>query len=424
MRHPAALIPPSGGGLRLVPGDAGPPVVGYSPAFVRDQLAWGRSRYARYGPVSWARLFGTTVISLLGAQANEIVLINRERVYSQEGWHYFIGRFFTRGLMLLDFDEHLHHRRIMQHAFTRKRLHGYAQQMAPVIDGGTRAWQPSERFLVYPALKQLTLDVATSAFVGVPLGANANRVNRAFIDTVRASTAVVRAPVPGGRWWRGLRGRRLLETHMRHLLPGKRGSDGDDLFTALCSAESEDGDVFSDDDVVNHMIFLLMAAHDTTTTTLSTMFYELGRHPDWQERARAESMALGTDHLRFDDLDELPTLDLVMHECMRLVAPVPSLPRRTTRDTEVGGYFIPQGALINVNPTLTHRLDDHWTNAHQFDPERFAHGRDAQARLPARTCRSAAVCTSASGCTSARSRSRRRCTRRCGGSGGPYRPTT
>ncbi|EUA33858.1 P450 heme-thiolate domain protein [Mycobacterium xenopi 3993] len=40
-----------------------------------------------------------------------------------------IGPFFNRGLMMLDFDEHLYHRRIMQEAFTRTRLAGYVEHI-------------------------------------------------------------------------------------------------------------------------------------------------------------------------------------------------------------------------------------------------------------------------------------------------------
>ena len=271
--------------------------------------------------------------------------------------------------MLLDFDEHLHHRHIMQKAFTRSRLRGYADRMAPVIADRVATWHPGERFLVYPALKQLTLDEAIMAFMGAKLGASADGVNRAFVDTVRAGTAFVRAPAPGGRRWRGVRGRAQLEEHFTAMLPAKRTSDGDDLFAALCHAESEDGAVFGDTDVVEHMIFLLMAAHDTVTITLTTMMYELARNPAWQRRVREESVAFGPGAPGFDDLDAFPTLDLVMRESMRLVTPVPPLPRRTTRDTDVLGYLIPGGALVTVNSGLTHRLE-YWSNPGGFDLER------------------------------------------------------
>jgi len=67
-----------------------------------------------------------------------------------------------------------------------------------------------------------------------------------------------------------LQARAFLETFFRAHLPAKRRDGGDDLFAQLCRAQSEDGHEFSDDDIVNHMIFLLMAAHDTTTITLTT----------------------------------------------------------------------------------------------------------------------------------------------------------
>ena len=44
-----------------------------------------------------------------------------------------IGPFFKRGLMLLDFDEHMYHRRIMQEAFVRTRLAGYTEHVDNVV---------------------------------------------------------------------------------------------------------------------------------------------------------------------------------------------------------------------------------------------------------------------------------------------------
>ncbi len=78
-----------------------------------------------------------------------------------------IGPFFNRGLMLLDFDEHHHHRRIMQEAFTRTRLSGYVEHIDWVVAAGVADWPTNDaRFLFYPAIKQLTLDVASLVFMG------------------------------------------------------------------------------------------------------------------------------------------------------------------------------------------------------------------------------------------------------------------
>ena len=76
----------------------------------------------------------------LGPDATQAIYTNRNKDYSQQGWTPVIGPFFNRGLMLLDFDEHMFHRRIMQEAFTRTRLAGYVDTGR---QGGLRRSSPT-----------------------------------------------------------------------------------------------------------------------------------------------------------------------------------------------------------------------------------------------------------------------------------------
>ncbi|WP_394835682.1 cytochrome P450 [Pendulispora rubella] len=366
---------PEGSDLEPVPGDEGLPWLGHTLAmvFLGDPMPFLRYRYDEFGPVSWGIMLGHRWVFPLGPKASEVVLQNRDKAFANgPGWGYWIGPFFHRGIMLLDFEEHLHHRRILQHAFTNERLTGYLEAMGPVIARGIAGWRTGGRFPFHASLKQLTLDVATEVFMGAKLGRESNSINRAFIDTVRAGLSVLRFRVPGGRWSRGLHGRRVLERFFRERLPAKRGSEGSDLFAVLCRATSEDGHRFSDDDVINHMIFLLMAAHDTTTITMTTMAYYLAKYPEWQERLRDESFALGKDDLDFDDLEKLSGLDQVMKEAMRLVAPVPYLARKTVKDTSICGYFVPKDTFVAVLPQFSHHMPEYWSDSERFDPERFA----------------------------------------------------
>jgi cytochrome P450 len=162
----------------------------------------------------------------------------------------------------------------------------------------------------------------------------------------------------------------VLEDYFRAKLPEKRATDTDDLFAALCHVKSDEGETFSDDDVVNHMIFLMMAAHDTSTITTSAVLAALAAHPEWQEKAREQSMAVDGD-LTLDALDGLTVLDIVIKEALRLVAPVPSLARKTIKDTELLGHFIPAGTQISVSPWFSHYMPEIWTNPMAFDPTRF-----------------------------------------------------
>ncbi|MEV5568752.1 cytochrome P450 [Spirillospora sp. NPDC052269] len=366
--------PPPGSDLKPVVGAPGIPLVGSTLQAMRRPVELSRERYERFGPVSWSWLLGQRTVTVQGPEAAEAVLVNRDKAFANgPAWSFFIGPFFTRGIMLLDFEEHLHHRRIMQQAFTRQRLQAYQETMAPSIGKGLDAWIPGRGFKVYDHVKQLTLDLATDVFMGVDLDrAEADRINGAFVDAVRAGTAYVRFPVPGLRWQKGLRARRVLEEFFRTHLPAKRRDGGDDLFAALCAAETDDGHRFTDEDVVNHMIFALMAAHDTTTITLTSMAYHLAKYPEWQERLRDESLALGKSVLDSADLPAMTGIDAAMKESLRLVSPVPALPRKAVRDTEILGFHIPAGTTVVVPQMTNHLMASVWANPDEFDPGRFS----------------------------------------------------
>jgi len=51
--------------------------------------------------------------------------------------------------------------------------------------------------LFYPAMKQLTLDLAATSFLGADIGPEVDEITRAFVDMVAASVAVIRKPLPG-----------------------------------------------------------------------------------------------------------------------------------------------------------------------------------------------------------------------------------
>ena len=361
--------------LRDIPGDGGLPLLGDSLKYLFHLDTAVHDRYRRYGEVSWGRAFGIRSIALLGADANQFVLQNRGDLFASGAWNHFIANFFPRGLMLLDFDEHRMHRRLMMGAFQREALAGYLGLMNPRIEAGIGAWQAGQRFKVYDHLKTLTLDLGSEAFIGQPPGAEAQRLTQAFIDTVRAPTSIIRYPLWGTRWRRGVLGRRVLEQFFRRELPAKRASGAGDLFARLCQVRTDDGQAFSDEDIINHIIFVLMAAHDTSTITLTNIIYRLAKNPQWQERLREESRALGKPVLDLDDQHKLTAMTWVMKEALRVCAPVPGLPRRAVRDCEYKGFRIPAGHMVQISPWFTHTHPGYWTEPQRFDPERFSEAR-------------------------------------------------
>ena len=337
----------------------------------RDPFDFSQKRLEQYGEVFAMSALGTRFVTAHGAEAANEILMNKDRAFANApAWSYFIGPFFNRGIMLLDFDEHRHHRHILQQAFAPKVLKGYFDEMQPVIVDRVAKF-PTGEVKLFEEFKELTLDIALEIFLGLELSKpEADRLNKAFIETVRAGVALVRKPVPGGRWWKGLRSRKILEEFFYKHLPAKRATATPDLFSVLCHAEGDDGERFTDEDVVNHMIFVLMAAHDTTTITMTQMAYRMAEHPGWQATARAQSMELNAE-LTYDDLAGMTVIDSIMKESLRMCPPVPAQPRMAIKDTQIRGHFIPANTMVTIPQLANHRDPWYFTDPDVFDPTRF-----------------------------------------------------
>lgn len=386
-RYCDAEVPPSATrhDLRHVPGTSGLPIVGQTLEFLRDPLSFTRSQHRRFGNVSRVNFLFCERACLLSADANALLLRDREGIFSaHDGWTPILGDLFPHGLMLRDGADHKHHRRLMQPAFRKEALDAYLERMQPHIQAAVRAWAGQSRMHFYPAVKKLTLGIAADCFLGLELQSEIDAVNSAFTDVVEASTAVVRVPIPlaGRKYARGLRGRRFLEDFIAARIPDHRRGTANDLLSQLCHARDEEGAHYSDEDVVNHMIFLMMAAHDTTTSALTTIIYALAAHPEWQQRLRADVARIGGERLSPEQVEAAALTNQVLREALRLYPPLTTMVRQATRPFSIDGVDLPAGTSAAIFPVFTHRDPQWWSEPDSFDPERFGPDRAEHRRHP------------------------------------------
>jgi cytochrome P450 len=371
-----ALTPPKRQSLRHIPGNEGWPVVGRTLSILADPKGEVERMAARYGLVYRSRVLGETSISVLGPEANELLLFDQSKLFSSaHGWGTILGRLFPRGLMLLDFEQHRLHRRALSVAFKSGPMKSYHGELDTGIAARVAQWkaQPGP-MLFYPAMKQLTLDLAATSFLGAGIGPEVEEITRAFVDMVAASVAPVRQPWPGTQMSRGVKGRARIVAYFSEQIPIRRKKGGEDLFSQLCRATHEDGALLSTQDIVDHMSFLMMAAHDTLTSSLTSFVAALAANPQWQQKLRDEVTALGVapgEPTTFDNLEAMKLTEMAFKEAMRMKPPVPSIPRRATRDFSFRNYAIPAGTLVAVNPLFTHHMPAIWPEPERFDPLRF-----------------------------------------------------
>jgi cytochrome P450 len=333
---------------------------------------------ARYGNAVMQKMARRTFVHLFGADAHRIALVNDGQVFSnKKAWDQIIGRIFPNGLMLRDGDDHRYHRRLMQAGFKSGAMQRYMLEMEPQVQRAVASWpvSPGETLLAFPTFKQMTLDLAATIFLGMDLGDEATRLNDAFEATVAASMPKIPLAIPGTILWRGIRAREYMCQYFHAQLPAKREGNGTDMFSLLCNATDEDGNRYTDQEVIDHMNFLMMAAHDTTTSTLTSMTYALARHPQWQQRLLEEVESLGVEHLRYEDLDRMELTEWVMKEALRMYPPLSTLPKYSTAPFEFEGLRIPADAIVITYPIHTHYMEEYWTEPGRFDPERFSNER-------------------------------------------------
>ncbi len=342
--------------------------------FIANPLGASRTLVETHGTVFRRQDFGGWGVTLVGPDANELILFNRDKNFSSElGWNPVLELLFPRGLMLMDFEEHRIHRKTLTVAFKTEPMRHYFAQLDEGIARGLAAWPRGTSFKFYPTIKALTLDLAATSFLGVPWGPEATRINRAFCDMVAASVAIIRKPLPFTAMKRGVDGRAYMSRYFAREIPLRRGQAREDIFSQVCNARDENDQLLGEQDIIDHMNFLMMAAHDTTTSSISSIVWCLAKHPEWQDRIREEIAGIRAAHgaLSYETLGEMTVTEMIFKEALRLIPPVPAMPRRALRDFSFGNHVVPAGTMVGVNQMMSHRLPEHWPDPERFDPTRF-----------------------------------------------------
>jgi cytochrome P450 len=388
LARPAAAAlppPPPRSALATIP-HCGVAPIATDILFLRDTLAFARRIQARCGPVARGMLFARDQVLLLSAEGSEAALFDRAGAFSARGgWEPLLGKLFPGGLILRDGAEHREHRRLMLPALRRDELAAHLVRMAPHIEAAVEGWLSEGTVEIHGAVKRLTLDIAADVFIGTRLRDEVDAINRDFVALVDASAAIVRLPLPGLRYTRGLNARARLVRFLRDRLAALRGGTqlgGADLLSRLAMLAADEPETIDDDALVDHLVFLLMAAHDTTTSAVTQAIGLLADHPDHQAALRDEALAEPDGPPTPESLQRQAACGRVLRETLRLYPPIPTLSRLAVAPVALHGHVLPPGTMVTAFPLLVQRDPRWWSNPDRFDPDRFAPHRAEDRRHP------------------------------------------
>ncbi|CAN7992020.1 unnamed protein product [Ixodes pacificus] len=144
----------------------------------------------------------------------------------------------------------------------------------------------------------------------------------------------------------------------------------------------------TESEILDETITILGAGFDTTASSAAFCLYLLGNHLEVQEKVHEElDRVFGDDVDRpvtLDDLRDLPYLDCVIKETLRLYPSVPVVARRIDEDMKIGEQLIPKGAVVATLIYFLQRHQKFYDEPNSFVPERFQenNGRHQYAYIP------------------------------------------
>jgi cytochrome P450 len=359
--------------------------------FLHDPLSLLLGCYEEYGPVFSMRLFHERFVFMLGPEANNYVLVsNAENFHWREGDFGQLIPLLGDGLLTIDGDYHDRARGIMMPAFHREQIEASVAAMAEETERALAGWRQGETVDVYHWMRDLAMRIAMRALLGLDPD-DASSGARAAYHFERAlgyfgTDAPARvARGPGTPWRRMMKSRRVLDEIVFGEIARRRAAPEPgrlDVLSLLIEATDERGDRLSDEEIRDQAMTLMFAGHDTSTSTVSFLLYEMARNPEVLATLRDEQRRVlgGAAPTPAQLHGELPYLEMVVDETLRLYPPAWIGPRVAVADFEFAGKTVPAGAYVAYCSWASHRLPEVFPDPEAFIPERFE--RERKAALP------------------------------------------
>jgi cytochrome P450 len=356
-----------------------------------DPLPLLLGAYEEHGPIFTMRLLHSRVVFMLGPEANNFVTVaHPENFHWRESSFGDLIPLLGAGLLTIDDDYHDRARAIMLPAFHREQIAAAVDAMALEAEAALATLRPGEVVDVYDWMRNLAMRIAMRALFGLDPdeagkgAAAAEHFERALgYYGIDFGLRLLRGP---GSPWRKLTSSRSVLDQIVFGEVARRRAEPDpnrkDVLSLLVAARGEGGEAFNDREVRDQVMTLAFAGHDTSTSTLTFMMHELARHPEVVERlCEEQERVLGGATPTAEQLErEMPYLDMVLDEVLRLYPPAWIGPRRAVREFEFGGCTVPRGAYVNYCSWASHRIPEVFPDPEAFIPERFT--RERKAALP------------------------------------------
>ena len=277
------------------------------------------------------------------------------------------ARRMSAGLTRLTGDRHVHYRRLLLQPLHRANVHAMAEKMAHCAAAEIAAWPLEQDIDLSEYARRLMRDIALELLFG-----GCSEQSRTIADRVsrlmerKWDSSVIAFPVnlPVTPYGRVVRDAEILERLILQWAETRRGDlDESDLASIIVNTSDPDGHPPDDAVIVGQLGSLIAAAFEASHSVLLWTLVLLLQNPrvaavlldELRDKLGGQSPAL-------DKAGELPYLDAVVKESMRVLPPVPcryALPRAIPRSQDMRCRRAPASCSTRFSrtawPTLSRR---------------------------------------------------------------------
>jgi cytochrome P450 len=303
--------------------------------------------------------------------------VKQYRPYGNDILGPFLGK---RSVFLLSGKQHRKERSIIMPPFARSRMSNYSDLIVEACKDQAATWHDGKEIVMMDEHLQTTLTIILRAVFGVHEGERMEQYRERIaqaVDSVKPwlmfFTFLQRDFGGFGPWAEFQKQKGFFDDLLYEEVEKRRASDeelGDDVLSILVQSTYDDGTPLDTESCRDHLVSLLIAGHETTSIALSNAFYRLHRSPHTLAKLREELDELGPEP-SVDEIVNLPYLEAVCNETLRLVPIVPAVARILRAPMELHGWHLPEGTAVSVAIGAIHHNPEIYPNPMEFRPERF-----------------------------------------------------
>ncbi|MCA9933185.1 MAG: cytochrome P450 [Ardenticatenaceae bacterium] len=329
------------------------------------------------GPAFQITLPGFQPAVMVGPNSNRQIMVSQSQHFHWRSPADPVTKLLRHGLLVEDGESHAARRAEMEPLMQKRHVMFHIPAMQTYTDRVLADWRDGSVQDMLVEMRRAALLVFMGTLLDVEFGPDMERMWQPILRAIKYISPglwIVWPDMPRPGYKKALA---AMDEYLFGIIRERKLSIANgqlpianDLLTHLASLPH-----MTDDLIRDQLLTMLIAGHDTSTALLAWALHLLGKHPEAMAQAVAEVDAVvGQDDLSEAHMSQLPYLDSLIKETLRLYPPIHVGNRIVATDTAVSGYQLKAGTRVMASIYLSHRDGRYWEAPNEFRPERFERG--------------------------------------------------